>query len=57
MTYFKNTHYISSIVRLCFNAGLEKNMFLLLALLRLVSWYLARVAQEKELLTEETTPL
>ena len=42
---------------MCFNSGFLKNVFLLAGLLRVCSWYLARLCQEKELLTEETTPL
>ena len=48
---------MSRIVLLCFNSGFVKKVFLLVCLLRVSSWYLARVCQEKELLTELTTPL
>ena len=45
-------------VLLCFNSGRWKNLLAALVFLLMVSsWNLARVAQEKELLTVETTPL
>ena len=44
-------------VILCFNSGLLKKVCLTGSFFRVSPWYLASVAQEKELLTVETTPL